>query len=94
MTGDEFFDESGDVPAPRGGLPETFKEKVEHEDETRRYVTYWLLGLLSVLEILAAAALVSGLITVEVFKELNVVIAPVVALTGTALGFYFGKSRK
>lgn len=66
-----------------------------HEDVTRKHITYALLFLLGLLSVLAPALVASGLMTVNDWSEVfDKIYTPIVALTGTAVGFYFGQGRR
>lgn len=65
----------------------------------RRYITYWLLGILSATVVFSFVALAWSLSSAPGSAEknfdhtiglLNVIFGPVVTLVSTATGFYFG----
>jgi hypothetical protein len=85
-------------PAP-GGIVEPV-EKVTHDDVSRRWIAYWLLGLLTLL-ILGAFAGFYKLFceptkpTFEQFKTLvELILTPLITLVSAATGFYFGSATK
>jgi hypothetical protein len=65
-----------------------------HREETRRWLAMALVGLFSGVTVLAMLAVVFDWTDVGNVKSLlEVIVPPIVALTGSALGFYFGVER-
>jgi hypothetical protein len=63
----------------------------KHRELTRARLAAGLVGLLGVLALLLVVLTCVGCFTVEEAKDLaTIVFSPIVVLTGTALGFYFG----
>jgi hypothetical protein len=60
---------------------------VKAQEETRSHLARWLLYLLIGTVVLSISLLAAGRLTTD---DVGSVLSPVVALTGTALGFYFG----
>ncbi|MFC3379546.1 hypothetical protein ACFOLJ_27385 [Rugamonas sp. CCM 8940] len=67
----------------------------QYQDKTRSYIAYWLLGLLTVIEL-------CGFLMLFAVKEptfdnlksiLEILFGPVVALVSAATGFYFGAQQ-
>lgn len=66
----------------------------EVREKTRRNLALILAALLFIVAILLVALTASGNLNIETTKDLAAsVLSPVVAVTGTALGFYFGGHR-
>ncbi len=66
-------------------------DPAEDRETARRRLAYGLLFLLSVIAISLLGAAYADWITNDEAKNLaQAILAPVVVLTGTALGFYFG----
>lgn len=62
-----------------------------HREGTRRWLAFGLVLLLAFLAMLSLSAIVFGWQTTEnVRSAVEVLLPPIVALTGSALGFYFG----
>jgi hypothetical protein len=67
---------------------------VRHRETTRRWLAMALVGLFSVVTLLSLMSVVFEWVEVDSVKSLlEVLIPPIVALTGSALGFYFGVER-
>lgn len=65
------------------------------DDKTRRWVTYALVLLLAVLALGGLSIAAAGVMDPSVESDvLDKVFNPVVALTSTAVGFYFGENRR
>ncbi len=64
-----------------------------HEDEARRKIAYWLLGILSVLLIWILGLVSLGTITIEQLKEFSIILGPVITLVSAATGFYYGTKQ-
>ncbi|MCZ2897835.1 hypothetical protein MTR01_27830 [Burkholderia thailandensis] len=71
-----------------------------HDDVSRRVIAYWLLGLLTLLEVGAVAGYASLFFgdkkpTFEEFKTLlELILTPLITLVSAATGFYFGSANK
>jgi hypothetical protein len=66
----------------------------EVREKTRRNLALILAALLFIVAILLVSLTATGDLKVETTKDLAAsVLSPVVAVTGTALGFYFGGHR-
>jgi hypothetical protein len=67
-------------------------ERERHLAESRRFIAYWLLGILSGILILAWGTLLTGWVNFQDIQALmTIVFAPIVGLVGAATGFYFGE---
>lgn len=81
---------------PRTPELEAYDPKKAHDD-VRKYVTFVLLGVLAlVLICIFVSAWIHTCIGVEfevIEKVATLVFTPVVALVGTAVGFYFGGQK-
>ena len=65
-----------------------------HRESTRRWLAGGLVGLFATVTVLSLAAVITGWQDVDVVKSvLEVLVPPIVALTGSALGFFFGVER-
>jgi hypothetical protein len=81
-------------PTPPLSSPSTqpFEEKRE---DTRRYLAIGLAILLGIVALLLIALTADDDLTLGEAKDLALAIySPIVVLTGTALGFYFGVHQK
>jgi hypothetical protein len=66
-------------------------DPAEHREHTRARLAAGLALLLAVVGILLIVLTAADALTLEEAKDLAVVVlSPIVVLTGTALGFYFG----
>jgi hypothetical protein len=66
----------------------------KHREGTRRWLAFGLLLLLAAIALLSVGAVILGLQNTDDVKSIaDVVFPPIVALTGSALGFYFGSER-
>lgn len=93
MNNDEF-NEPVDTPVAQDGLvtPAT-RDKPPPDPETiRRFLAYSLVGLLALMVLGTLFSYIAGWLDVAELKELSILITPVLTLTGTAVGFYFGAS--
>ena len=80
-----------DVPGPRGGG--TYDPR-PLEDRTRRRIAYLLIALLAFLVIVLLVMVALGVITVGELEELDLFLAPLVALVTGATAYYFTRKRK
>lgn len=72
----------------------TLGEIEKHREGTRRWLAYGLILLLASIALLSLAAVVFGWQKTDDVKSIaDVVFPPVVALTGSALGFFYGVER-
>ncbi|SRR6266498_383208 len=74
--------------------PRTGAEWIEgrHLAESRRFIAYWLLAILSGILLLAWASVLADLAAFEDIEALmTIIFAPVIGLVGAATGFYFGE---
>ncbi len=78
-------------PAPQTpGIGEPY-DPSEHREHTRARLAEGLAVLLAIVAILLIALTAAKCISVNDAKDLaSVIFSPIVVLTGTALGFYFG----
>ncbi|MFF0818413.1 hypothetical protein ACFYVR_25190 [Rhodococcus sp. NPDC003318] len=84
-----------DEPAPRGGLDSPrIGPPPSFHDETRRTIAMILVILLALVTIGSLASFIAGWLEVGELKELGIILTPVLTLTGTAVGFYFGANNK
>lgn len=92
MNDDEFNET--DAPPPQDGLavPQTRDKQPPHPENIRRDLAYVLVGILGVMVLSTLGSFIAGWLDVAELKELSILIAPVLTLTGTAIGFYFGAS--
>lgn len=66
-----------------------------HPDSVRKTVSYGLLGLISFLSISVLFANIFGFMCLDEAKDLSfTLIAPLIAVFGTAVGFYFGNASR
>lgn len=66
----------------------------EKEDTTaRKRIAYWLLGILSVIVAITLAGWVFGKTADEATDVAAKLLAPIVGLIGTVLGFYYANSQ-
>jgi hypothetical protein len=64
----------------------------QHLAQSRRWLAYWLLAILSLVLILAWTATLTGWAKAEEVNDLmTIVFAPIIGLVGAATGFYFGE---
>jgi hypothetical protein len=76
-----------DQPTSKAYDPDEFK------DQARKRITYWLLGLLTMLVMFAFVGLflIEGKPSFEHLKSLvEMLLGPLIALVSAATGFYFG----
>jgi hypothetical protein len=74
---------------PRKG-PEWIESR--HLAESRRFIAYWLLGILSGVIILSWTTVLTGVATFQDVQALmTIIFAPIIGLVGAATGFYFGE---
>ncbi len=67
------------------------KELERRREDTRRWLAFALVATFAIVVLVALGAVVLGGTSVDDIKSiLEVLIPPLVALTGSALGFYFG----
>jgi hypothetical protein len=67
-------------------------EEGQHLAESRRFIAYWLLGILSGVLILSWTAVLTGWANFQDIQALmTIVFAPIIGLVGAATGFYFGE---
>jgi hypothetical protein len=90
----DWLDEEGIAPAEETiSIPASVEG---HRETTRSHLARWLMGLLTitVLTLLLLAGLqlagIIGTTGISIADLAQIVLTPVVTLTGTALGFYFG----
>lgn len=76
-----------DVPTPRSG--DKYDSRPQ-EDQARRIIAYFLIGLLAIVVLGLLAMVVLGIIAVDEIKEFGVILGPLVALVSAATGFYYG----
>lgn len=76
-----------DVPTPRRGA---IYDPRPREDQARRIIAYFLIGLLAMVVLGLLAMVVLGIIAVDEIKEFGVILGPLVALVSAATGFYYG----
>jgi hypothetical protein len=78
-----------------GGLAPTRTREYEpgqHLAESRRWVAFWLLSILSGVLVVSWGTLLTGWIDFESIQALmTIVFAPIIGLVGAATGFYFGE---
>jgi hypothetical protein len=90
-----YFD--SDVPAdaePVGGLAEgAVYDPAEDREKVRGRIAGGLVALLAVLTLVPTAAVIFGTSADDLKTILEVVLPPVVALCGSALGFYYGAGQ-
>lgn len=78
-----------------GGLNPPVQGEGKHDNDTRRRITYALLLLLAVVVCTSLALVGSHQVSSADMNELlDRLFTPLVALAGTALGFYFGERRR
>jgi len=66
-----------------------------HEDQARRNIAYWLIGLLTLICLATFMTLWFTRIPVEdVMKIVQILLGPVIALVSAATGFYYGTKSK
>lgn len=66
----------------------------KHREGTRRWLAYGLVMLLAAVALISLAAVVFKWQTTDEVKSIaDVIYPPIVALTGSALGFFFGVER-
>jgi fatty acid desaturase len=66
-------------------------DPAEHREHTRARLAAGLAFLLAIVALLLITLTASGSLSLDTAKDLAAVIfSPIVVLTGTALGFYFG----
>ncbi len=97
---EEVIPEEGLTPLPLPGLSlpgigrplERKWVPSQHLAESRRFIAYWLLTILSGILALAWVAILTGLANFQDIQALmTIVFAPVIGLVGAATGFYFGE---
>jgi hypothetical protein len=80
-----------------GGLGEPEKKRWDsnrHLAESRFYVATWLLGILSIVLLIAWVTSVLGLIPFDQVQQLiTMTFSPLIGLVGAATGFYFGERK-
>lgn len=91
---DDEFNEPLDTPVSRDGLvtPATRDKEPPHPDTVRQFLAYSLVALLALMVLGALCSYIAGWLNVDELKELSILITPILTLTGTAIGFYFGSS--
>jgi hypothetical protein len=71
--------------------PNTIPEK---QESARRLIASWLLLLLSVEIIFLGAGACLGYFPIELTKDISaIILTPTIAMTSTAIGFYFGSKN-
>jgi hypothetical protein len=86
-------DETEPAPVPTPRAPELGPpyDPAEHREHTRAQLAEGLAVLLAVVAILLIVLTAAKAISISDAKDLaEVIFSPIVVLTGTALGFYFG----
>ncbi|MDM7886574.1 hypothetical protein QUG92_15795 [Curtobacterium sp. RHCKG23] len=68
--------------------------KDEHDAITRRWLAFWVLGIVSVLYGAAVVGMLCHWIDVEELGRVALVLGPIQALAAAVLGFYFGRDNK
>jgi len=80
--------------APAQGLANPKLGEPSFDDRTRRWIALILVGLLAVVTLAALVSFIVNWLDVSELKELGILITPVLTLTGTAVGFYFGANKQ
>lgn len=80
------------VRAFRLSRPRTYN-KDEHDAITRRIIAFWVLGIVSVLYLLAVLGMTFHWINAEELGRIAIVLGPIQALAAAVLGFYFGRQH-
>lgn len=92
MTDQPFsFEEDRD---PEEGLYRSQFREPSFDDRTRRWIALALVGLLAIITLAALFSFILNKLDVSELKELSILITPVLTLTGTAVGFYFGANKE
>jgi hypothetical protein len=70
-------------------------QTIPHKQENaRRLIAVWLLSLLSLEMIFIGLSVGLGLITIDTAKDMSaLLLTPTIAMTSTAIGFYFGSKN-
>lgn len=82
-----------DSPASSGSS-QHFRTEPSYHDKTRRIVALTLVFLLAGVTAVALVAFIFGALSVDEIRELGIILTPVLTLTGTAVGFYFGSDQR
>jgi hypothetical protein len=87
LNSDSEFNEANTVPPPSGGLIK-LKTTTEKREQTRTYLAYWLLALLTAIVGVGLWGWAAGA-SRDRLEDLALMYSPVVTLMATVLGFYF-----
>ena len=68
--------------------------KDEHDAITRRWLAFWVLGIVSALYGAAVVGMLCHWINIEELGRVALVLGPIQALAAAVLGFYFGRDNK
>jgi hypothetical protein len=72
-----------------------YHEQLKRVDGTRAYLAFFLASLLAIVLVLLIVMLWLGKLDIKGFTQIaGVVLAPVVALLGTATGYYYGRNER
>ena len=94
MTVDAEYDYTEDDIGPPDPLPTVARPIEEQREDVRRGLAYALVALFGAVLLVSLVAVVTGWADVDDVKSiLEVLVPPLVALTGSALGFYFAGER-
>lgn len=77
---------------PGHGLYQPWRAKPPHPDAVRQTLAFSLVALLVLIVLGTLISFIANWLTLDEMKELNILITPVLTITGTAVGFYFGSS--
>lgn len=89
----ETEDFSTDNTKPEVKSPELNNEPYDprpHEDNARRWIAYFLIGLLSITVVGILLLLGCGKVSIDQISEFGVILSPLIALVSAATGFYYG----
>ena len=78
---------------PPPSLPKTETERAA-EDTARRRIAYCLIGILAFIVVATFGLVIAGLMSAAVKEIITLLLGPVVALVGSATGYYFGSRAR
>jgi hypothetical protein len=97
MSDDNSGDDGSTLTYELGPAVPSYRVGVRREtgrEATRRHVALILVGVLGTIALGLVVFVAAGWLSIEEAKDLSAaVLSPIVAVTGTALGFYFGAAR-
>jgi hypothetical protein len=88
------IDETGEVPAPPGGLLTPDQQRQVQRDKTRDYLAWVLILILAGLVLVGCIGWLRHGNDTSQMQSFAILFGPVTTLLGTVLGFYFSSADK